>query len=314
MNESSAHDLQLIEQALQADDPQFIAQFRQATGQLGALSTLPPTGPFVVAVDGTLTSMQAVRWAASHARTTGADIHIIYAFRWRSCPLEYGIDALQDLSDQAAGRDICTSAVGLASAVAPGVHVTATLFSGRAGPAIVQAASNAGLLVMGSSRLSALKKLCGTSALPYVIPRVLCSVAVIPEAGPHDMTTRSLICVGVPGAVGDTAALAAGLRLAEAGAHRLQVVCAASAEQTTTVALAALRRDIDVSVVERITAKDQVADTLIRLAPRAQAIVCDHSLVAVNAPLRGRAGRRLLREACCPVLLSSSGPHTVGGR
>ena len=31
MNESSAHDLQLIEQTLLADDPRFSARFRQAT-------------------------------------------------------------------------------------------------------------------------------------------------------------------------------------------------------------------------------------------------------------------------------------------
>lgn len=278
MNESSADDLQLIERALLAEDPQFIAQFRRATQQLGTLSTPPPAGPLVVAVDGTLTSMQAVHWAASQARITGTDIHIVYAFRWRSYPLEYGIAALQDLSDQAAGQDICRSAVELASAVAPGVHVTAALVSGTAGPAVVHAASNAGLLVMGGSRLSA------------------------------------LIFVGVAGGVGDTAALAAGLRLAQTGAHRLQVVCAAGAEQATTVALAALRRDFNAPVVERITAKDQVADTLTRLAPRAEAIVCDRSLVAMGAPLRGRAGRRLLREALCPVLLSSAGPSSAGGR
>jgi nucleotide-binding universal stress UspA family protein len=314
MNESSAYDLQLIERALLAEDPQFIAQFRRATQQLGTLSTPPPAGPLVVAVDGTLTSMQAVHWAASQARTTGTDIHIVHAFRWRSYPLEYGIAALQDLSDQAAGQDICRSAVELASAVAPGVHVTAALVSGTAGPAIVHAASNAGLLVMGGSRPSALKKLCGTSALPHVISRVRCCVAVVPEAGPHDMATGSLICVGVAGGVGDTAALAAGLRLAQTGAHRLQVVCAAGAEQATTVALAALRRDFNAPVVERITAKDEVADTLTRLAPRAEAIVCDRSLVAMGAPLRGRAGRRLLREALCPVLLSSAGPSSAGGR
>lgn len=314
MNESSAHDLQLIEQALLADDLQFIAQFRRAAQQLDFLPMPPSTGPLVVAVDGTLASMQAVHWAAMRARTTGADIHIVHAFRWRSYPLEYGIAELQDLSEREEEQDICQSALDLASAVAPDVHVTAALVSGAAGPAIVQAAANAGLLVMGDSRLSALKKLCGTSVLPYVISRVQCSVAVVPATGPHDMTAASLVCVGVDGGPGDTAALAAGLRLANAGAHRLLIVCAAGAEQATTTALGALRLIVDVPVVERMTAEDQVADTMTRLAPRAQGIVCDRSCVMVDAPLRGRAGRRLLREASCPVLLSSAGPSAGGGR
>ena len=176
MNESSAHDLQLIERALLAEDPEFSARFRQATQQLDCVEAPAPTGPLVVAIDGTLASMQAVHWAAMRARSTGADIHVVHAFRWRSYPLEYGIAELQDLTEQEAGEDICRSALDLAAAVAPGVHVTAALVSGAAGPAIVQTGAHAGLLVMGGSRLSALKKPCSTSVLPYVIARVRCSV------------------------------------------------------------------------------------------------------------------------------------------
>ena len=93
---------------------------------------------------------------------------------------------------------------------------------------------------------------------------------VIPETGQHDVTTSSLVCVSVAGVPGDTAALAAGMRLANTGAHRLLIVCAADAEQATTTALAALRRNADVPVVERMTAEEQVADMLTRLAPQAQ--------------------------------------------
>ena len=317
MNEPGAHDLQQIEQALLADDPQFTAQFRRATEQLGSAVTDVPPGPIVVAVDGTLTSMQAVHWAAMRARTSDADIRIVHAFRWRSYPLEYGMAELQDLSGQEAGQEICRSAVDLASAVAPATRVTGTLVSGTAGPAIVQATADAALLVLGGSRLSATKTLLSASTVPYVIARVRCSVAVLPSGGSAPAepgTAPSRVCVGVAGGAGDTAALAEALRIARASNHELLVVCAAGAEQATRTALAMLRRHVDVPAVEQMTAKDQVVNTLIRLAPSSQAIVCDRSHVILNSPLRGRAGRRLVHEACCPLLLTYAAANDLGRR
>jgi nucleotide-binding universal stress UspA family protein len=316
MNESGAHDLQMIEQALLADDPQFIAQFRQATEQLDTAAPDAPPGPILVAVDGTLESMQAVHWAATLARTSGADMRIVHAFRWRSYPMDHGVSELADLSLQQASEDICRSAVDLASAVAPGSRVSGQIVGGLPGPAIVHAAKGIALLVLGSHRLGLLRGLLRTSTLPYVVNHVRCAVAVLPAIDsipPQLLAAPPRVSVGVDGSAGDGPALARALRIASAGASELLVVCAAGAEQATTEALAALRRDVPVPAVEQMTAADHVVDALIRLAPSSQALVCDRSQLALNKPWRGRAGRRLIRDATCPVLLTctaSSDPRS----
>jgi len=317
MNASGARDLQMIEQALLADDLQFIAEFRQATEQLDRAAADAPPGTILVAVDGALESMQAVHWAAMLARTNGADIRIVHAFRWRSYPLDYGVSELGDLSVQQAGEDICSSAVDLASAVAPGSRVNGTIVAGTPGPAIVHAAKGAALIVLGGSRLGLLRSLLGASTLPYVVKHVRCTVAVLPaaeSAPPRFLTAPPRVSVCVDGSAGDGPALAEALRIASAGMFELLVVCAAGAEQTTRTALAALRRHVPMPALERMTANDQVVDTLARLASSSQAVVCDRSQLVLNKPWRGRAGRRLIRDAACPVLLTCTAANDPGGR
>lgn len=317
MNESGARDLQLIEQALLAGDPQFIAQFRQATEQLDTAAPDAPPGTILVAVDGTLESMQAVHWAAMLARANGADIRIVHAFRWGSYPLDYGVNELGDLSVQQTGEDICSSAVDLASAVAPDNPVHGTIVGGLPGPAIVHAAKGVALLVLGSCRLGLLRSPLNASALRYVVKHARCPVAVLPAADSARarlLTAPPRVSVCVDGSAGDGPALAEALRIASAGMWELLVVCAVGAEQATATALAALRGRVSVSAVEQMTAKDRASDTLARLAPSSQAVVCDRSQLALNKPWRGRAGRQLIREATCPVLLTCTAASDPGDR
>ncbi len=317
MNEPGAHDLQTIEQALLADDPQFIAQFRQVSEQLDTAAAGAPPGSILVAVDGSLESMRAVHWAASRARASGADIRIVHAVRWRSYPSDYGAAELADVSLQQAGEAIRQSAEDLASAVAPHSRVTGAIFGGPPGPTIVHSAKGAALLVLGSSRFGVLRSVLNASTLPYVVNRVRCAVAVLPAAKsvpPQSLTGPPRVVVGVDGSAGDGRALADALRIASAGSFELLVVCPAGAEQATRTALAALRRHVPVLAVEQVTAEDQLVDALGRLAPSSQAVVCDRSQLALNKPWRGRAGRRLLRDAPCPVLLTCTTASDPGGR
>jgi len=317
MNESGAHDLQLIEQALLADDPQFISQFRRAAEQLDAVAADAPPGTILVVVDGTLESMRTVHWAAMLARTSGAGIRIVHAFRWRSYPIEYGLSEPADLRSRKAGEAICSSAVDLASAVAPDSRVNGAIVAGTAGPAIVHAAKGAALIVLGGSRLGLRGSLLGASALPYVLDRARCAVGVLPAAesvSPQSQTAPPRVSVGVDGSAGDGPALAEAVRIASAGTFELLAVCAAGAEQATRTTLAALRQRVSVPTVELMTAADQVVDTLTRLAPLSQAVVCDRSQVALHKPWSGRAGRRLVRDATCPVLLTCTAAGDPGDR
>lgn len=304
MTESGAGDLQLIEQALLADDPRFIARFERATEGLVRPPSQGPPGPFVVGVDGTLASMQAVHWAASRARVSGAEIRIVHAFRWRSFPTDYGASELADLSLQQAGDDICSSGVDLAAAIAPTCRISGTLVASSPGPAVVEeAARGAAMIVLSGSRMRWLPTLLRMSTLPHVLDRTGCVVAVLPgtEAAP---LTSPRVCVGVDGGPGDQRALAQALQIAVADSLGLLVVCAAGSERAIARALASVHEHPTVSV-ETMTARDRLVDTLGRLAPSAHAIVCDREQLRIRRPWLGASGRRLLRDASCPVLLTT---------
>jgi nucleotide-binding universal stress UspA family protein len=316
MNESGARDLQVIERTLAADDPVFTSWFRSACEGLGASRATGPGGPVVVAVDGTLGSLRAVEWAAERASTSGADLRIVHAIRWRSYPLDYGMGEVDVLSDQQAGLEICRSALDLVMTVAPDVRVTAALVSGSVGPALVQAARDAVLLVVAGFRLGGLGTLLLGSALPCIIDRATCDVAILP-ASPSALTggtaSTSPVSVGVDGGPGDVPALARALQAAESRQAAVLVACAAGAERATATELSRLRRHILVPRVDCETVLEPVAEALARVSSRSSAVVCDRSLLAIVGPRRGRAGRRLLNQAHCPVLLTGAAPRRPGG-
>lgn len=315
MTESGARDLQLIEQALLADDPQFIARFHQAAQRLVARPPQAPPGPIVVAVDGTLACMRAVHWAARRARVSGAEISIVHAFRWRSFPTDYGASELADLSLQQARVDVCSSAVDLASAVAPASRISGAIVSGGRGPTIVEAARDAAIIVLGGSRLRWLPTLLRISTLPHVLDRTTCTVAVLPdsEAPPPARAAPARVCVGLDGGPGDVPALAESLHVAATERLELLVVCASGSERATEAALASLREHTTVTV-ERMVARGSLVDALVRLAPSAHSVVFDREQLRWHGPWLGGCGRRLLRDTSCPVLLTAATTECLGGR
>lgn len=302
MTEPGARDLQLIERALLADDPQFIARFERATQWL---VTPASPGPIVVAVDGTLASMQAVHWAASRARVSGADIRIVHAFRWRSFPTDYGASELADLNLQKAGEDIYSPALDLASAVAPASRISGTLVAGAPGPAIAEAARGAAMIVLSGSRVRWLPTLLRMSTLAHVLDRASCAVAVLPgtKTAPLARAASARVCVGVDGGPGDLPALNQALQIAGMDSAELLVVCAPGSEHATGSALASLHQHPAVPVAT-MTAQERLVDTLGRLAPSAHSIVCDRAQLRFRRTWGGVSDRRLLRDAGCPVLLT----------
>ncbi len=312
MHESGARDLELIEQSLLADDPQLVARFEQAAVRLTALGAGAPADPILVAVDGTLNSLLAVRWAATIARESCAEIRIVHACRWRSYPTDYGFAELHDHRLLETGQSVCSAAVDLASAVAPRSRVHAVLVAGPAGAAIVHAAKDAALVVLGSARPSMLRGLADTSTLSCVVRRLRCAVAVVPtgDAAAAQALT-SPVTVAVDGSAGDGPALAQALQLTDLSSRDLLVVSTAEREQAAARALAAAARRRPGLLVHRMVAAGSVVDKLADLSSSSQTVVCDRSLVALHRPGRGGAGRRLVREAACPVLLTS-GPGLAG--
>jgi nucleotide-binding universal stress UspA family protein len=99
----------------------------------------------VVGVDGSGSSVQALRWAARQAQLAGATVHAVAAWEY---PVHYGLTPYRDLADEA-GKMLST-AVREALGAQPSVPVRKSVVAGHAAKALLDAADDAQLLVLGS--------------------------------------------------------------------------------------------------------------------------------------------------------------------
>jgi len=102
----------------------------------------------VIGVDGFESSRAALRWAIHQARLTGGIVEAVTAWQ---IPPGSGLIPAADLPDyQDDARIILTEAIAEMCMVDPEVEVRPRVVQGRAGPALVAAAEEADLLVVGS--------------------------------------------------------------------------------------------------------------------------------------------------------------------
>jgi nucleotide-binding universal stress UspA family protein len=111
-----------------------------------------PGGPVVVGVDGSPGSRAALRYAAEHASARGVILRAVHAWRWPvssgpgdQVPLVYDQEALAVEED----RVLAEALAGLDEDF-PDLPVERRLVRGRAVPALVDAAADAALTVVGS--------------------------------------------------------------------------------------------------------------------------------------------------------------------
>ena len=103
----------------------------------------------VVGVDGSPSSMKALRWAIGQAKLTGAEVEAVTAW---SYPSGYGLapfaDGAVDFEGDAA--KLLVDALAQVSGIAPDVVVEPLVVQGHAADVLVRAAEGADLLVVGS--------------------------------------------------------------------------------------------------------------------------------------------------------------------
>jgi nucleotide-binding universal stress UspA family protein len=111
-----------------------------------------PRGPVVVGVDGSPASRAALRYAAGQAAARGAVLRAVHAWRWpvstrpgEQVPLVYDREALAGEEE----RLLADELAGLAEEF-PGLVVERRLVRDRAAPALLEAAADAALTVVGS--------------------------------------------------------------------------------------------------------------------------------------------------------------------
>jgi nucleotide-binding universal stress UspA family protein len=149
-----------------------------------------PTDPMVVGVDGSQNSVDALRWAATRARTVGCALRAAYV--WGQRPyldprdddFDWGLPAVADLI-AAATAELDTYLT--AAALPADVEIVPVLLEGARAAALIEESRSASLLVVGARSHRGLAELLLGSTATEIVHHAQCPVAIIR----HDTAPRT---------------------------------------------------------------------------------------------------------------------------
>jgi nucleotide-binding universal stress UspA family protein len=131
----------------------------------------------VVGVDGSAASQRALDWSIAEAQRVGASLHLVTAWMF---PMALGYaftTTVQEVRQSA--QDVIDRATAHAAEIAGDVTVTGETTEQSPGPALVTAAKDADLLVVGSRGLGGFEGLLIGSVSQYCTRHAACSVVVV---------------------------------------------------------------------------------------------------------------------------------------
>ena len=136
----------------------------------------------VVGVDGSPSSMTALRWAILQAELTGCAVEAVTAWRLQS---RYGFAAVTDRATDFEGdaRKILAEALNEVSSVEPDVIIRSSVVEGHPAEVLVRAAREADILVVGSRGHGGFTEAVLGSVSQYCVHHAPCPVLVIRGTG-----------------------------------------------------------------------------------------------------------------------------------
>jgi nucleotide-binding universal stress UspA family protein len=140
----------------------------------------PATGRVVVGVDGSPGSERALHWAVRQARSTGSVLHAVLAWE---VPLAYGLTARPDPDWAAHGQHTLATAVADALGEGPAPEVVQDVVEDSPAEALLRAAEDADLLVVGSRGRGGFSGMLLGSVSQQVAAHAACPVVVHRGAG-----------------------------------------------------------------------------------------------------------------------------------
>ena len=262
----------------------------------------------VVVAVGARGSSAAIEYAATEALRRRAALHLVHA-------IPDGVEGV-DL-----GTDILASAVRLATALLDGLApVTASLVPGRPVEVVTEAAGRADLVVVGRCAESRRTHPYVRSVTGGVGARVGVPVVSVPD-GWRPRIGAPTVVVGIDDPAASTDVLAAALRTAEERRARLIVVSTwwqppvtdatepgwqERLEEELTAALDAVGAPASGVPVEVHVRQARPAETLIAASSDADLVVLGrHATLVPSGSHLGPVARSVVREAFCPVLLTT---------
>jgi nucleotide-binding universal stress UspA family protein len=107
----------------------------------------------VVGVDGSDASVNALRWALDEARLRSARVRVVLAWSYPQVSTYHEAKHVLDAPFAEEAAAILEQIVGVIAAAAEGVEIEKKVVEGEAAPALIEAARNASMLVVGSRGL-----------------------------------------------------------------------------------------------------------------------------------------------------------------
>lgn len=288
----------------------------------------------VAGVDGSVSALRAVRWAAHEAARRGVPLRLLHVChlapvrhpRQISPPVEFRNAILEQ------GRHWLTEAEEAAWHVEPGLSVTTDMHDGIAADVLIQDSRAARLMVLGSRGLGGFRAMLLGSVSAALAAHGHCPVVVVrstddrtppPESGP--------VLVGVDGSELSEAALAFGFEAAAARGVPLTALhtwldvdvsgswvalpgtvdweyVQQQAAQVLTTALGPWRAKYPNVEVRELVERDRPARALLRHGAGAALIVVgSRGRGAVTGLGLGSVSQTLLHHAECPVVVARTG-------
>ncbi|MEU4236009.1 universal stress protein [Actinoplanes sp. NPDC026619] len=249
----------------------------------------------VVGASGSTGSLAAVRWAAAEARLRDSELRVVVAYQRRPS----GVIASSQAANQAETAKIMHEAVAAARAIAPACEVRGVALPGYAVPALLHAAEEAALLVVGDHGGGRMFGAPTDSVAAQVATQARCSVVVV--RGTTDRADGPVV-VGVDD---DPAADAIIGRAFEEAALRGAPVVAVTAGPASPDT----RLEQWQAKFRSVPAQHEYVDGR---PDKVMVDSCRQARLAVVGPRRhgyqgvllGAVGTRLLRRSDCPVLIA----------
>lgn len=138
-----------------------------------------PDGRIVVGVDGSPGSMAALRWALREASARGLPLHAVTAWEFPTESTFGDMATIGDFHPVVAAEEILVSALADAGVAADGETVTTAPVEGHPAEVLMQVASGAALLVVGSRGYGRIFGALLGSVSHYVAAHAACPVVVI---------------------------------------------------------------------------------------------------------------------------------------
>jgi nucleotide-binding universal stress UspA family protein len=141
------------------------------------------SGPIVVGIDGSPSSMAALAWAFDEACRRGATLHVVHAWALPAFDgmLGYPLDVG---AIESAARQVLETSITTLPSRPDGADITSTLVRGLAAPAVLEAAEGAELVVVGSHGRGPFSELLLGSVSHEVVNHAKCPVVVVRAPAP----------------------------------------------------------------------------------------------------------------------------------